>query len=498
MNPKTFIMRISTTVLIVFLGILVVQSNAICSVLPYSDLGDLQYEMPGGISLEATSALKKGLEAANEGSLEEAMLLLKEAILIDSDIGYGYLALGRILQEGGRIRESNHYFREFIRRFSDDSLLFWAHTELGRGLFILEENRNAALELEIALTIDPDYLEASILLGSVYGLLGNVDKATMIFGRAIEICRENAKSDSRNSYRYNLMMARALNLMGKYDEAETILREMTFDDSPLTFNAYRQLGTALQGMGRFEEAVECYNKIVLEHPNTFGIHVLLGDCFLALGDYIRAEEHYRKEIDLNPDNPSIYYFLGITVALSGNRHDAHSYYAKGSDMNPRNKLFPNFILNMVALGKESEVEKWLPFALQYHSEDALTYYVAGWFMYRKGDFTAAYSHIQKSMALLEATAESDFIIGSKSALLNDNGDMLIKVGKYSEAIVCLSQVVELNPTDQMAYYNLGFAYYLNKQPYHSIYAYLLGFESEPNVLDALGSLSIEGILRGEF
>ena len=69
--------------------------------------------------------------------------------------------------------------------------------------------------------------------------------------------------------------------------------------NPQARNAYRHLGKALYGQGRYEEALDAARVAVERRPNSFKAHVILGKTLFALGRFDEAETHLRRAIALN-------------------------------------------------------------------------------------------------------------------------------------------------------------------------------------------------------
>ena len=67
-------------------------------------------------------------------------------------------------------------------------------------------------------------------------------------------------------------------------------------------------------MGRYEQAVETYDKVLNLTPNVPDIHVELGKTYYLLRDYDQASNSFQIALDLNPDCASAQYNFSVLLA----------------------------------------------------------------------------------------------------------------------------------------------------------------------------------------
>ncbi len=66
---------------------------------------------------------------------------------------------------------------------------------------------------------------------------------------------------------------------------------------------YNVKGRALQGLGKYTEAIACYEEGLQQNPRSHELANNLGVCYECLGDYQKAAEWYRRALDVRPDLP---------------------------------------------------------------------------------------------------------------------------------------------------------------------------------------------------
>ena len=133
------------------------------------------------------------------------------------------------------------------------------------------------------------------VLGTAHTIVRNHGTAKILLERAVSIDPNSAWAWSRLGWlaAYSDNCDEALEHFGKSR------RLSPFD--PLTFNTYVGMASALEGAGKYEEAVSYYERALQERPNATWIYRTYSSALSGSGDMKRAHTAYRKLIDAFPD-----------------------------------------------------------------------------------------------------------------------------------------------------------------------------------------------------
>jgi Flp pilus assembly protein TadD len=126
---------------------------------------------------------------------------------------------------------------------------------------------------------------------------------------------------------------------GRIDEAIPYY-EKALEIDPCFANANANLALALASKGDFAEAVRHY-RIALETTDIIPLHRDLGYVLLKLGRFEEAVAEYRKVLSAMPDNPDVLNELGYALAHTGKFDEAIEYFSQALQIDPNNTLARN-------------------------------------------------------------------------------------------------------------------------------------------------------------
>ena len=86
--------------------------------------------------------------------------------------------------------------------------------------------------------------------------------------------------------------------------------------------AHNNLGSALAGRGRLDEAMAHFRKALEIQPDSAEAHSNLGIALAAGGRLDEAVEHFRKALEIQPDSAEAHYNLGNALARQGRLDEA--------------------------------------------------------------------------------------------------------------------------------------------------------------------------------
>jgi tetratricopeptide (TPR) repeat protein len=195
--------------------------------------------------------------------------------------------------------------------------------------------RDAVIEAQEALKIDPDNLAAHRLLARIYvRTLGdmnagevqkeNLSKATEQFQAILRIQPDDSYSA--------LWLARLYRFQNQHDEAEKVLRDI-LKHEPDDEAALEQLSQLLIDEGRSQEAIDLLKREA-EGSSSPEIYDLLGNAYSQSKDFANAEDSFRKAVENDPDDAG--HLKGLAQALlSQDKYaEALEQYKKLSELEP--------------------------------------------------------------------------------------------------------------------------------------------------------------------
>ncbi|MBI5115855.1 tetratricopeptide repeat protein [Candidatus Poribacteria bacterium] len=141
-------------------------------------------------------------------------------------------------------------------------------TNLAMALADRGETRKAIDELRIALSIDPYSYEAHSNLGTIYSREGEYDRAVEQFQLAIAIFPDP----------FNPPPMEVMNVA----------------------RAFYNMGLAYQQMGRFNSALQAYDKAIRVAPQMGEAYSNMGTVYFAMGRHAEAEMSFKKALSINP------------------------------------------------------------------------------------------------------------------------------------------------------------------------------------------------------
>ena len=128
------------------------------------------------------------------GESDAAEQELRSALDIDQGLRPAYLLLGRVLADRGALEQAEETWRRAVERTGADADLLG---RLGRLAVRRGAYGQAILDLEQALTLDPERIETYLQLGEVYLAAGDKDRAAELWTRAARMRPDDPRARRR-------------------------------------------------------------------------------------------------------------------------------------------------------------------------------------------------------------------------------------------------------------------------------------------------------------
>ena len=226
--------------------------------------------------------------------------------------------------------------------------------------FVASKQPERAIELlENVIKSDSSFVEAWMLLSSVYRALGQTDKA-------IEVCKKSLESIPNDSiiwvnlghlYVENNQHEKAFEPLKKalsldsgnpsawYSLGMALLAKMEYDQAieafqktvkldPNRINAWIQLASTLDDTKQFTQAITAYKKALELQPSLFEALIGLGMTYVNNGDYLKAIDAYEKSLKINPNEAGAWFHLGTTLSKANKLDRAIDGIKEGLRIDP--------------------------------------------------------------------------------------------------------------------------------------------------------------------
>lgn len=190
--------------------------------------------------------------------------------------------------------------------------------------------------------------------------------------------------------------------------------------SAQTIDYYTYLAKAYAQQGKFELAVNAYQKILSIASNKAEIYAELGLLYSKQKNPQQAAGHYREALKLRPKWAELQYNLGVILHQLGNWHEAIAVYNQALTIKP---------------------------------DYAAAYFNLGVLYDQKGELEAAIAAYQQVIELQPNLVRAYSNLGSTFA----------RQQKYTQAIAIFQKGINLNPTWATLHNNLGQIYWFEGQ-----------------------------------
>ena len=281
---------------------------------------------------EAAALYGLGRIAIQDGKLELAADLLRQAIEIYPIYGAAHYAYGLVRRDLGQVEEARLHLalsqEHRLKRppVDDADLAAVAELNLGaaihltRGRALEEAGRveESIIEHEKALNLRPGLVQAHINLITLYGRRGRIEPALEHYRAALAINPDLTDLH----YNHGVLLVGA----GRPQEAlESFERVIKLN--PYHPEAHHNLGVIIEQEGRLNEAAAHYRSALRERPGYRSAHFHLGRILVNQSRLREALDQFQLAVEPAPpaaeeEAPGYFYALGATWSMLGERQRA--------------------------------------------------------------------------------------------------------------------------------------------------------------------------------
>ena len=225
----------------------------------------------------------------------------------------------------------------FNKALEIDPVYTEAWNNKGMTLTGLGRYEEAIVCFNMSLAIDSRDVVTWNNKGSALRDLGRYEEAIECYDKALVIYLQFAPARNNKEDILTLHKPRICGSFGRssgvYNAALVEAMNNELEEDPLDFTAWSVKGRVLAGFGRYEEAIECFDKALEIKPQSMSISLgEKGEAFLYLERYEEALECFDKVLEINSYNPMVLIMKGEALAGLGRYEEAIECYDKALEI----------------------------------------------------------------------------------------------------------------------------------------------------------------------
>ncbi|WP_294427592.1 tetratricopeptide repeat protein [uncultured Treponema sp.] len=279
----------------------------------------------------------------------------------------------------------------------------------------------------------PDNLDYKMQLGNLYTKAGKDDQALTIF-------QQVEKADPAN-FEARIAISGIYRRQQKYEESVTILKnalETCEENQKTRAKISYNLGFTYRLMGKYDEAIQCFEEVVEENPSDVLANNHLGAIYALQGKHTKAIEAYNRGLKFDANHPILQFNIAKSYAEIGERAKALNFFEGALRAKPgwtdAIEAYADLLLNV---NKVSEADEIVNQALKLNPDDVKIHTAKGNIFNRQSIFEDAEVEYKKALDVDE---------GYRNALTG-LAHALESQGKTLDAVEVISHAEKLNPND---------------------------------------------------
>ena len=372
------------------------------------------------------------------GQIPEALEYINKANAIDPAYRPPYVLGGVLMTAAGKDREAVEYLRTAVKL---DPAKEDAYLHLVLSLTRLFEYEEAVSTLKALVKLNPDSVLGYYYLGRTYSQMRLYRDALGYFAKVLELRPEfdQAVIDKAATHE----------ALGEYPEAIDAYRSLVDQDDEQRPPVLQRLIQLLLQQRRFSEALE-YLRLAAQ-SGMGGQETIrkIGLVHLELEQYDEAITVFGSMLDKDPTADNIRVYLGIAYEEKGDLGNALLEFSKISRNSPQ--FYEAVSHRALILKEQGNVEAAIAVLTDEISANPrnLELYL---------NLSSLYESIDRPQAALDILHENEHSFLKEPRFHFRVGVLLDKLGKRTESINQMKQVLQLDPKDAQALNYLGYSY----------------------------------------
>ena len=334
----------------------------------------------------------------------------------------------------------------------------YLQTDLDQAILLTEESIQA-LPLN-ASSIDQERTAAYLRLGWFYSLAGRNSEAVEIYSHLIEINGETNELLNGLGINYRIL--------GRYEDAIANFNKILLetDDEAV----YSNRGIAYVNRGEYEKAFKDFEKALSINPEFASAYSNRGNLYLNLGDYEMGIADFEQALIYDPELSPAYGGLGLAHSFLSEYEQAVIDFSKAILISPN--MGDAYYYRGIAYKKTDNYEDAitdLKKAITFVPDDPAAYFELGEIYYYLESYEQAIANYDLAI-----------IYDDDSAVAFSNRGMAhVGMGDLSQALQDFNHAIDLDPVFATAYLNRAGAYTLLNQPAKAIADFQIYLELDP-------------------
>ncbi|HLO16387.1 MAG TPA: tetratricopeptide repeat protein, partial [Anaerolineales bacterium] len=260
---------------------------------------------------------------ATSGDLKLAQELSDQVLQIEPNNVEALLISGTARLKSNEFEKALALFRRAREQKSDDPS---PRMNIAAVYLLQKKYPEAIKEYEAALELDPERFDALRAITQIHTIQGNQKLA---FERAEQQLRK-----SKNQGAIYELLGR-LKLASKDYPSGIQLLQKAIERNPELVSAYYTIGSAYAAQGKFDVAIDQYQKVATRQPKNLAPLMMTAILFELKKDSQKANEYYKKILDLDKNYTPAANNLAWNYAQSGGNLDvALSLSQRAREANP--------------------------------------------------------------------------------------------------------------------------------------------------------------------
>lgn len=306
-------------------------------------------------------------------------------------------------------------------------------------------------------------------------------------GQALACCEQVLRLDPENAEAYS-MQGRLLASQEKLDLAQAALAQAVHLDAA-DGEAWNALAGVCLKKGLFADAARCGREGVRLLPQLADGYINLGNALAGLGRLEEARQACAQAVTLDDRDGLAWGCLAQACERAANWPEARRAYLKMADRLPgQAAAMAGLARAHVALGEWADAEQVLVRALAAHPADSEMHRMLGHLLAEKGNPQLAEQHYRQSVQFNSANV---------SALV-DLGNLLQARQRFSEAETCYGQALDVVGQHPEAHFNLGVCKQRQGQYVAARTSFDRAIACRPDFVEAHWYQSFVSLLTGDY